>query len=408
MSTSSEEQVPLRPLREVMRSMVGAFYIPAFLSALSQHAVTIMLPLYALQFDNGPALAALMLGARGAGIMLSDLPAGMLVTRFGDMWIMCVGLGMMVVVTAAAAFCDSPLGLLLVSFASGVGTGLWTMARLVYVTDKVAIEQRGRIIALMAGVQRGSALIGPALAGISVHTLDYAATFLIFAGIYALSLLALVIAAKGEKGVGAEHRVPVGQVIRQHARVFATGGSVMILLQILRGARLWIIPVWGATLGLDEATIGFVFSASSAIDLIMFYPAGLMLDHLGRRIALTPALLVLGASAAMMPFTQTLLSFALVAMLSGLGNGFSTGIFMTLGGDFAPRHGRGEFLGVWRLVGDIGAATGPFLIGALAQFSTVATASVATGGLGVLGACVLWAFVPETLQRRPVSNDDNE
>ena len=41
-------------------------------------------------------------------------------------------------------------------------------------------------------------------------------------------------------------------------------------------------------------------------------------------------------------------------MLSGLGNGFSTGIFMTLGGDFAPREGRGEFLGVWRLVGDVG------------------------------------------------------
>ncbi|MFT5444951.1 MAG: MFS family permease [Gammaproteobacteria bacterium] len=408
MSTPSGEQVQLRPLREVMRDLVGAFYIPAFFSALSQHAVTIMLPLYALQFEDGPALAALILGARGAGVMLADLPAGMLVTRFGDMWIMCVGLGMMVVVTAAAAFCDSPLGLLLVALASGIGTGLWTMARLVYVTDKVAVEQRGRIIALMAGVQRGSALIGPALAGISALTLGYAATFLIFAGFYAVSLLALLMAGKGEKSVGVAHRVPIGQVVREHARVFATGGSVMIFLQILRGARLWIIPVWGATLGLDEATIGIVFSVSSAMDLIMFYPAGLMLDHLGRRIALTPALLLLGAAAAMMPFTQTLLSFTLVSMLSGLGNGFSTGIFMTLGGDFAPRHGRGEFLGVWRLVGDIGAATGPFLIGALAQVGTVATASVATGGLGVLGACVLWAFVPETLHRRPVSNDDNE
>ena len=118
MSTPSGEQTQLRPLREVMRDLVGAFYIPAFFSALSQHAVTIMLPLYALQFDDGPALAALILGARGAGVMLSDLPAGMLVTRFGDMWIMCVGLGMMVVVTAAAAFCDSPLGLLLTGGAS--------------------------------------------------------------------------------------------------------------------------------------------------------------------------------------------------------------------------------------------------------------------------------------------------
>ena len=109
-----------------------------------------------------------------------------------------------------------------------------------------------------------------------------------------------------------------------------------------------------------------------------------------------------------MPFTPTLTSFILVSILSGLGNGFSTGIFMTLGGDFAPHEGRGEFLGVWRLVGDVGMAAGPFLIGALAQVGTVASASVATGGLGVLGACVLWAFVPETLRRRPVSEKDNE
>jgi MFS family permease len=281
------------------------------------------------------------------------------------------------------------------------------MARLVYVTDHVAIEQRGRVIAVMAGVQRASALIGPALAGVGVHVLGYATTFIIFAAIYALSLLALLIAAKGVPSAGATHRVPLLQVIREHRRVFATAGTVMIMLQFLRNARLWIIPVWGATLGLDEATIGFIFSASSAMDMVMFYPAGLMLDHLGRRVALTPALLILGLSIALMPATHSLWGFALCAILSGLGNGFSTGIFMTLGGDFAPRHGRGEFLGVWRLVGDVGAAGGPFLIGGLAQLGTVAIASAATGGLGLLGAVVLWVFVPETLRRRSVANDDS-
>ena len=52
------------------------------------------------------------------------------------------------------------------------------------------------------------------------------------------------------------------------------------------------------------------------------------------------------------------------------------------------------------MVGDVGAATGPFLIGGLAQLGTVAIASAATGGLGVFGVVVLWMFVPETLRRR--------
>lgn len=401
------ERSSLRPLNEVMRELVGSVYVPAFLSSLAQHAIMIMLPLYVLQFEDGAALAALMLGSRGAGVMLADLPAGMLVSRLGDKSVMIAGLAMLVVVTAAAALFESPLALLVVALVSGIGTGLWTIARLVYVTDNVMVEQRGRVIAVMAGVQRSSALVGPVLAGISVQVLGYPTTFIICAGIYALSLVALLIAAKGVRSAAATHRAPLLQVIREHRRVFATAGTVMIMLQILRNARLWIIPVWGTVLGFDEVTIGIIFSASSAMDMIMFYPAGQMLDHMGRRIALTPALLILGASIALMPLTHELWSFTACAMLSGLGNGFSTGIFMTLGADFAPRRGRGEFLGVWRLVGDIGMASGPFLIGALAQLGSVAAASAATGGLGVLGVIVLWAFVPETLRTTALSNDES-
>lgn len=388
------------PLRQVMRDMTGSVYVPSFLSAMSQHAITIMLPLYALQFDDGAALAAVMLGARGLGIMLADLPAGMLVSRLGDKAVMVAGLALLIVVTGAAGFSDSAFALVAVALASGVGTGLWTMARLVYVTDHVAVEQRGRVIAVMAGVQRASALLGPALAGLGVHALGYPATFVTFALVYALSLIALLVAAKGVRSAAATHQVPLLEIIRAHRYVFSTAGTVMVFLQFLRTARLWIIPVWGASLGLDEATIGIVFSASSAMDMVMFYPAGLMLDHLGRRTALTPALIILGASIALMPTSTTLAGYAAYAFLSGLGNGFSTGIFMTLGGDFAPRDGRGEFLGVWRLVGDVGAAAGPFLIGAVAQAGGVALACGATGGLGLLGVAVLWRFVPETLRRK--------
>jgi MFS family permease len=399
MNPAASQTPPLRPLRQVMRDMTGSVYVPSFLAAMAQHAIMIMLPLYVLQFEHGAALAAVMLGSRGLGIMLADLPAGMLVSRLGDKAVMVAGLVLLIVVTGAAGFFDSALALVAVALVSGVGTGLWTMARLVYVTDHVAIEQRGRVIAVMAGVQRASALVGPMLAGASVLALGYLATFLIFAAVYAASLVALLIAAKGVRSAGASHQVPLLQIIREHRHVFASAGAVMVLLQFLRTARLWIIPVWGTVLGLDEATIGFVFSASSALDMVMFYPAGLMLDHLGRRIALTPALLILGASVALMPTSDTLWAYAGIAVLSGLGNGFSTGIFMTLGGDFAPRHGRGEFLGVWRLVGDIGAAAGPFLIGGIAQIGGVAVACGASGGLGVVAVMVLWRFVPETLRR---------
>ncbi|MBT6276980.1 MAG: MFS transporter [Chromatiales bacterium] len=400
----SSPEGDLPPLSAVMRELIGSVYVPSFLAAIAQNAVMIMLPLYALQFEGGAALAAVMLGARGAGVMIADVPAGVLVSRLGDKWVMTAGLLLLVVVTLVAALFQSPIALLWVALGSGIATGLWLIARLAYITDTVAGEQRGRVIAVMAGVHRASALIGPVLAGVSVQVLDYAATFIICAVIYACSLVVLFFTAKIAHHKTSAHHVPLLQVVQKHRRTFATAGTVMIILQFLRGARLWIIPVWGATLGLDEATIGFVFSASSLIDMAMFYPVGLMLDHLGRRTALTPALIILSASIALMPFTNTLWTFAACAVLTGLGNGFSTGIFMTLGGDFSPPEGRGEFLGVWRLVGDIGTATGPFLIGGLAQLGSVIVAGTVTGGLGLVGVAILWVWVPETLRKRAVTN----
>src|SRR4028118_1976007 len=46
----------------------------------------------------------------------------------------------------------------------------------------------------------------------------------------------------------------------------------------------------------------------------------------------------------------------------GGGTGLGSGIVMTRGSDFAPAIGRAEFLGVWRLVSDVGTAGGPLVV----------------------------------------------
>ena len=75
---------------------------------------------------------------------------------------------------------------------------------------------------------------------------------------------------------------------------------------------------------------------------------------------------------------------------------------MTLGSDLSPLEGRGEFLGVWRLVGDVGTASGPFIIGTIAEVLTLASACGITAGVGLLGALVMIFKVRETrIHRAP-------
>jgi hypothetical protein len=82
-----------------------------------------------------------------------------------------------------------------------------------------------------------------------------------------------------------------------------------------------------------------------------------------------------------------------------VGNGLGAGINMTLAGDFAPPDARADFIGVWRLMTDAGAALSPFAMGAVAHAMAVGAASLVPFGLGLLGAFVLATRVPEPLPR---------
>ena len=392
---------PPETVLAVMRGIALPVYVPSFFSAIAQNAVQILLPLYALEIGGGAALAAAVVGLRGAGTMLGDVPAGMLVGRIGDRGVMIAGLLAVTFATAAAALAMEATLLSIAALGFGAGVGIWLLARMSFITDTVRLEQRGRVISVMAGLQRAGALAGPLIAGLGAEMVGYRPMFAASALLFAVSLvLVLVFARPAPRQPHGAGLMRLGQVVRQHRRTFATAGSVMVVLMFLRAGRLLMIPLVGASIGLSAAEIGFAFSLSAAVDMAMFYPAGLILDHLGRRWALAPAMLLLGAGMALLPFAEGFWSFAAVGMLAGLGNGFGTGIFMTLGGDLSPERGRGEFLGVWRLVGDLGAAVGPFVMGSVAQWASLAIACAGTGAMGVAGLVLLFATVPETLRLR--------
>jgi hypothetical protein len=70
---------------------------------------------------------------------------------------------------------------------------------------------------------------------------------------------------------------------------------------------------------------------------------------------------------------------------------------MTLGADLAPRRATGEFLGVWRLIGDVGATGGPLVVGGIADLVGLTLSALSLSGIGVLAAATLLLFVRETL-----------
>ena len=174
-----------------------------------------------------------------------------------------------------------------------------------------------------------------------------------------------------------------------------------IAVAATRAARNAIVPLWAEAIGLDATSTSIVFGLSGAADMLLFYPAGWAMDRFGRVYIAVPSMLVLGLGMVLVPFASTFWALVVVATVLGIGNGIGSGILMTLGADASPEVGRAQFLGGWRLMGDIGWASGPALVSAVAVLASLGTASVVMGVVAWAGAAWLKVWVPRFDPIRP-------
>ena len=112
-----------------------------------------ILPLYALEFGHGEAMAASVLAARGLGNMLGDLPAGAATARWGDRPVMQIGIAMMLLSTVLAGTVAHATMLLICATGIGFAMATWLLARLALVGDMVASQWRGQALSTMAGLK---------------------------------------------------------------------------------------------------------------------------------------------------------------------------------------------------------------------------------------------------------------
>jgi MFS family permease len=384
-------------------SLAFSVYVPTLLFSIGQGAVLPFIPLFAIELGASPATAGFVVGMRGLGLMLLDVPGGVAVSRFGDKGVMVLGTAMVAVVAIGASLSKSVTVLSVLMLIMGGGWAFWQLARLAYVSEVIPIEQRGRALSVVGGAHRLGLFLGPILGGFLGQFYGLASVFYAQAmmGLAASALMFIVV----PRGAGAEDLTGRGiggrlfATVVEHRRVFLTAGSAVIALQVLRQGRQVFLPLWGDAIGLDVSQIGLVYGISSILDAGLFYPIGYVMDRWGRKWASVPSLLTLAIGLLFLPATTEMYGYSLVAMLTGIGNGFGAGIVQVLGADFTPVDRRGEFLGVWRLIGDVGNAGGPFVVSFIVGVASLGFASIVSGTLGLAGALLMWFVVPETLRR---------
>ena len=375
-------------------------YLPSLILGISHQAFLILLPLYVLDLGGSAGLAAVIVAFRGVGMLLGDVPSGFLVSRFGDKRVMVGGMVLLGATSVTVALAGAIWTLVPIGAFTGLGYSAWVMARFSYMTDACPTVQRGRAIAVLGGFSRIGSFIGPAIGGVLAEFFGYRLAFCSCGVATGVGIVLVMICTGNVRPVvplEGPHLGQLCQIIGVHRRIFASAGTFTVSLQAVRSARQILIPLFGYAAGLDVATIGAIYSLSAAVDASLFYPVGVIVDRWGRKFAGIPAMAFFSLSLFLLPLAQGFSSFLAVALLLGLANGLSTGLVTILGADLSPVERRGEFLGVWRLIGDVGHTGGPLIIGALAKVVGLAAATFAVGGVGIFGLFVLVRFVDETL-----------
>jgi MFS family permease len=382
-----------------VRSLSTSVYLPNLLFSIGQGAATPVIALLALDLGASPAVAGGIVALLGIGTMVFDIPAGALVARVGERRAMVLATVLLVVVAIALAF-QPPLAVYAVLvFGIGCAWSVWALARLSFATEAAPLPHRGRVMSMMGGTMRIGQFIGPLLGGIVVIPWGLAGPFHLQA-IFSVAAVATLALAPGPTPMArpAAEPVEVGDMLRRHRRALLTAGSVAIALQVLRSARQAIIPLWGDHIGLGASQISLIFGVSSGIEMAFFYPVGMVMDRRGRKWAAIPSLVTLSVGMTLVPLTSTFIGLLVVGVVLGFGNGLGSGVNMTLGSDLSPSLGRSHFLGIWRLIGDVGTAGGPLLVAVATSLLSLAFAPLAVAGVGIVGAAVMWRAVPETLR----------
>ncbi len=386
------------------RSLALSIYLPALLMSFCQSSILLAIPLFAIDLDGSVSIAALVFSLRGLGNMAADVPAGYGVGRFGDKFMMLVGIALMAIMGIASSQAESALQLAGAAFIFGGAMAIWLVARVTHISTFVADYQRGKAISTMAGLQRFGNLMGPIVTGVVAHQFGFQWVFVLVSAIACIAFVLIVVFVPKSNAHGSEakrgllHIVPY--ILVGHSRTFLTAGLAIFCLAILRAARQLLIPLWGNAIGLNVSEIGLITGIAAGADMAMFPLAGYMMDNWGRKQAAVSCMGVIAVALAMFPWTSSFLSFCLFAMLAGIGNGLGAGINVVLGSDFAPEHERGEFLGVWRLMGDTGSFSGPVIVGLATQMLYLGSVFPLIASLGLIGVSVVLLFVEEPLKRR--------
>jgi MFS family permease len=385
----------------IIKPLLVPVFLPSVLMSIAEYSLLPIIPASAQVLGADIPTAGFVAGMLMVGVLLADLPAGRLVDRVGERRAMIFGAvfgaaGVLLVALGHSLWLMS-LGVL----ALGIGLAIFALARHAFFAEHIPQEFRARSLSLLGGTFRAGAFIGPLL-GAGVIAIWGVTSVYWLAG--AASLIAGLVLLYSSKDVIKPTPLTkpggIWAVAKREAKPLLTLGVGAGILGAIRTTRQIGLPLWALVIGLSPGEASFYIGLAGVLDFALFYTSGQIMDRYGRFWAAVPPMIGLGLLHFTVGFVHDGTGFMLLAGAMALANGFGSGIILTIGADLAPADARNEFLASFRLITDIGIASAPPLLSALAALFGLATSMSIFGAIGIGGGLLMWRYIPQLLPKQ--------
>ncbi|MBN9109438.1 MAG: MFS transporter [Pseudonocardia sp.] len=395
--SGSKDTTTARLPREIW-VLVGA----AFVIAVGFGVVAPALPTFARSFDVGVTAASLVISLF-AVFRLGFAPvSGRLVSRFGELRVYVVGLGISAASSALCAFAANYWQLLFFRAFGGIGSTMFTVSAISLLVRLAPPEARGRASGSWAtGFLLGN-VAGPLLGGLLIG-FGLRVPFLAYSGTVVVALVLTGVLLRGRTGPPVSADPAAAPAATFHtafghptyraalAASFANGWAVF-------GVRVAMVPLFVVmVLQESDAWSGYalgVFAVGNAATLMI---SGRWSDRSGRKPPVMSGLVVAAVATGVLGLVESLPVFLVLSLVCGVGSGLVNPAMTAAVADVIGAKSRGgTVLAGFQMAGDLGAITGPLVAGFVAEHAGFGWAFGVTGVISAL-ALLFWLRAPETL-----------
>jgi len=388
---------------DLLRGKVAAMVAIVSLSGFAYGMQLPILPLYLSSLHIPPSVIGLILGTFGFALIIFEFGWGW--------WSDHVGVGLPLIITrtgiavvmAGYGLAQTTPAFFALQFASGAffcasGPLPWT-----YFGHVIPPQRRGEAIGLAQTSLTLGIGLGAFAGGVGAESFSYRAIFFVAAGFAAASAL-LAFATfrdvgpiqerKEEATVAARSRPAAGR-LPTYLWPLLVVASISLVTQFGLSGERGFLPILAQSKGIHPAEIGILLTVVSTGSALLMVPVGRLSDRVGRK----PVLLV-GIVAGTLGLAGYALAPGFLALLGltalrAFSSAATQPVLITVLSEVTPSRMRGQAMGLFGSLEDVGIAIGPALGGLIWSISTIGNAFLAMAAVSIVGLAIAAGLLKE-------------